>query len=69
VTSLEHHWQRFTVHYYRNVFSHEPNTKVKQVANMLKAIHAKESLHADEGKVRDGTFPCRYYTNRIWRIN
>jgi len=31
------------VHFYRNVFSCVPNDKVKQVAGMLKAIHAQES--------------------------
>jgi transposase-like protein len=36
-------WQRCVVHFYRNVFSHVPNNKVKQVAMMLKAIHAQES--------------------------
>lgn len=43
-------WQRCTVHFYRNVFSHVPNTKVKQVAYMLKAIHAQESLVAAQQK-------------------
>jgi transposase-like protein len=36
-------WQRCTVHFYRNVFTVVPRTKVKQVATMLKAIHAQES--------------------------
>jgi len=36
-------WQRCTVHFYRNVFSHVPRNKVRQVAAMLKAIHAQES--------------------------
>ncbi len=36
-------WQRCTVHFYRNVFSHVPKTKVRGVAHMLKAIHARES--------------------------
>jgi transposase-like protein len=31
----EANWQHCTVHFYRNVFSHVPNTKVKRVANML----------------------------------
>ena len=35
-------WQRCIVHYYRNVFSVVPKGKVKQVAAMLKAIHAQE---------------------------
>ena len=37
-------WQRCTVHFYRNVFSHVPSTKVREVARMLKAIHAQEDL-------------------------
>lgn len=32
--------QRCVVHFYRNVFSHVPNSKVAEVARMLKAIHA-----------------------------
>ncbi len=43
-------WQRCVVHFYRNVFSHVPNNKVKQVALMLKAIHAQESLQAAQEK-------------------
>lgn len=35
-------WQRCVVHFYRNVFSVVPNGKVKEVAAMLKAIHAQE---------------------------
>ena len=33
-------YQRCTVHFYRNVFSVTPRSKVKLVAKMLKAIHA-----------------------------
>ena len=36
-------YQRCTVHFYRNVFSVVPKSKVKIVAKMLKAIHAQES--------------------------
>lgn len=39
-------WQRCTVHFYRNVFSVVPRTKVRDVADMLKAIHAQEDLEA-----------------------
>ena len=39
-------WQRCVVHFYRNVFSHVPRRKVRQVAAMLKAIHAQESRSA-----------------------
>jgi len=34
----------------RNIFSHVPSGKVKQVALMLKAIHAQESLEAAREK-------------------
>jgi len=36
-------WQRCMVHFYRNMFSHVPSTKVREVSHMLKAIHAQES--------------------------
>jgi len=35
-------YQRCTVHFYRNMFSVTPRTKVREVAAMLKAIHAQE---------------------------
>lgn len=35
-------WQRCMVHFYRNVFTAVPKEKVKDVAAMLKAIHAQE---------------------------
>ena len=35
-------WQRCVVHFYRNVFSVVPKGRVKEVAAMLKAIHAQE---------------------------
>jgi len=39
-------WQRCTVHFYRSVFTNVPSTKVKDVAAMLKAIHAQEDRQA-----------------------
>lgn len=39
-------YQRCTVHFYRNIFSVVPNGKVKEVAKMLKAIHAQEDKQA-----------------------
>jgi transposase-like protein len=45
-------WQRCTVHFYRNVFSHVPRGKVAEVARMLKAIHAQEDLAAARDKAR-----------------
>ena len=35
-------WQRCVVHFYRNVFTTVPREKGKEVAAMLKAIHAQE---------------------------
>jgi len=40
------------VHFYRNVFSHVPTTKVREVSHMLKAIHAQESRDAADRKAR-----------------
>jgi len=45
-------YQRCTVHFYRNVFSVTPRSKVKLVAKMLKAIHAQESKNASREKAR-----------------
>jgi transposase-like protein len=45
-------WQRCTVHFYRNVFSHVPRGKVAEVARMLKAIHAQEDLATARDKAR-----------------
>ena len=45
-------YQRCIVHFYRNVFSVVPKFKVKQVAKMLKAIHAQESKKASREKAR-----------------
>ena len=39
-------YQRCTVHFYRNVFIVTPRSKVKDVAAMLKAIHAQENKAA-----------------------
>ena len=53
-------WQRCIVHFYRNVFSHVPRSRVKEVSRMLKAIDASEDLSSAtskaaeiEGKPRD----------------
>ena len=43
-------YQRCVVHFYRNVFSVVPRSKVKNVAKMLKAIHAQESKKASRAK-------------------
>jgi putative transposase len=46
----EARWQRCMIHFYRNVFSHVPSTKVREVSHMLKAIHAQESRRTAEAK-------------------
>ena len=43
-------WQRCAVHFYRNVFRLVPKGKVKEVAAMLKAIHAQEDREAASEK-------------------
>ena len=48
----EARWQRCMIHFYRNVFSHVPAAKVRDVAHMLRAIHAQESREAAEQKAR-----------------
>ena len=45
-------YQRFTVHFYRSIFSAMPRSKVKLVAKMLKAIHAQESKKAARKKAK-----------------
>jgi transposase-like protein len=52
-------WQRCVVHFYRNVFSHVPRTKMREVAAMLKAIHAQESREAAESKATDVVIKLR----------
>ena len=46
-----HQW--CTVHFYRNVFTKVPSKKVKDVAAMLKAVHAQEDLAAARAKGED----------------
>ena len=46
-------WQRCVVHFYRNVFSHVPSSKVRAIAHMLKAIHAQESRAAASRKAAE----------------
>jgi putative transposase len=43
-------WQRCVVHFYRNVFSAVPKGRVRDVAAMLKAIHAQEDRPAADRK-------------------
>jgi putative transposase len=43
-------WQRCVVHFYRNVWTGVPTGKVKEVAAMLKAVHAQEDAQAAREK-------------------
>jgi transposase-like protein len=43
-------YQRCSVHFYRNVWSLVPSGKVREVASMLKAVHAQEDLLAARAK-------------------
>ena len=45
-------WQRCVVHFYRNVWTAVPKGKVREVAAMLKAIHAQEDAQAAKEKAR-----------------
>ncbi len=49
----EARWQRCTLHFYRNVFSHVPVPKLREVALMLKAIHAQENREEALRKAED----------------
>jgi putative transposase len=43
-------WQRCVVHFYRNVWTAVPTGKMKEVAAMLKAVHAQEDAQAAREK-------------------
>ncbi len=45
-------WQRCMVHFYRNIFPLVPNSKIREVVAMLKAIHAQEDLAAARSKAK-----------------
>ncbi len=49
----EAQWQRCVVHFYRNVLHAVPRGKAKDVARMLKAIHAQEDKEAARQKVAE----------------
>jgi putative transposase len=51
----EAQWQRCVVHFYRNVFTATPRNKRKEVAAMLKAIHAQEDRISAKKKAEEVT--------------
>lgn len=52
-------WQRCCVHFYRNVFSSVPRGKLREVAAMLKAIHAQEDQEEAVAKIKTVTEKLR----------
>jgi transposase-like protein len=42
-------WQRCMVHFYRNVFTKVPAKLIRDVADMLKAIHVPSGRRSDPG--------------------
>jgi transposase-like protein len=48
----EARWQRCVVHFYRNVFNAVPNKMMREVAAMLKAIHAQEGRESATAKAQ-----------------
>jgi len=51
------------VHFYRNVFSHVPAGKLRDVALLLKAIHAQDDLEAAQRKA--GEVVARLHSMRL----
>ena len=58
-------WQRCMVHFYRNVFTGVPSSKVKSVAAMLKAVQAQEDLEAAKKAAKKAL----KRKPRMWPIN
>ena len=48
------------VDFYRNIFSHAPATKVREVSHMLKAIHSqdKPKMRPTERRARSSSTTC-----------
>ena len=58
-------WQRCTVHWYRNVLSVVPRGKMKEVAAMLKAIHAQEDAQA--AKIKAASVADKLETMKLYK--
>ncbi len=43
-------WQRCAVHFYRDIMTVVPNTKVEKVMRLVKTIHSQESIKSSEAK-------------------
>ena len=60
-------WQRCMVHYFRNVFSLVPKGKVREVASMLKAIHAQEDR--DSAKIKSEQVAEKLLTMKLGKAS
>jgi hypothetical protein len=60
-------WQRCVVHFYRNVWTAASRGKVKEMAAMLKAVHAQEDPQAAGEKAAHG-LPCCRRLHAKWGI-
>lgn len=49
----ESRYQRCVVHFYRNVFSVVPHSKIRSVSMLLKAIHSQESKESARAKAQE----------------
>lgn len=49
----ESRYQRCVVHFYRNVFSVVPHSKIRSVSMLLKAIHSQESKESARAKAKE----------------
>ena len=58
-------WQRCTVHWYRNVLSVVPRGRMKEVAAMLKAIHAQEDAGA--AKIKGAAVAEKLETMKLYK--
>lgn len=61
-------YQRCTVHFYRNVFTVTPRSKVREVAAMLKAIHAQENKESARQKAKSVVQKLREMKLCVYRI-
>jgi putative transposase len=57
-------WQRCVVHWYRNIFSPVPSTEVREIAAMLKAIHASEDVARGDPSDREAARPAPHQSRR-----
>ena len=55
----ESRYQRCMVHFYRNVFSVVPHSKIRSVSMLLKAVHSQESKESARAKAKEASRKLR----------